>query len=231
MKMRAQRFGMAYDEEELKQRASGFATAVGASVRSLADIDGAEDTVPSVGTRFKVGDDVQYWSNTHEQWLPAMVKRVRVNGFYDLNIKKKANVQNMRSAAQLALVSKWPSPAATMSVASPTGSYSAPSQHVGIEFEQIMTNPLKRIFQFLKDRSRVQVWLHDHSDLRIEGRIRGYDEYMNLVMDAGEEISVRKKTRHAIGDRILLRGDSICLIMSLGCAIWFPWEYALGCLV
>lgn len=40
-------------------------------------------------------------------------------------------------------------------------------------------------------RSRVQIWLFDQSDLRVEGRIAGFDEYMNIVLDEAEEISVR----------------------------------------
>lgn len=51
--------------------------------------------------------------------------------------------------------------------------------------------------------------------MRIEGRILGFDEYMNLVVDDAEEIMVKKKTRRAIG-RILLKGDNICLMMSTG---------------
>ncbi|CAE7732479.1 SmE [Symbiodinium pilosum] len=60
-----------------------------------------------------------------------------------------------------------------------------------------------------------EVWLHEQSDLRIEGRILGFDEYMNLVIDDAEEIMVKKKTRRAIG-RILLKGDNICLMMNTG---------------
>ncbi|CAE8617848.1 unnamed protein product [Polarella glacialis] len=57
------------------------------------------------------------------------------------------------------------------------------------------------------------------SDLRIEGRILGFDEYMNLVIDDAEEIMVKKKTRRAIG-RILLKGDNICLMMNTGASDW-----------
>ena len=34
--------------------------------------------------------------------------------------------------------------------------------------------------------------LHEQADLRIEGRILGFDEYMNLVVDDAEEIQVKK---------------------------------------
>ena len=62
-------------------------------------------------------------------------------------------------------------------------------------------------------KTRIQVWLYENTDLRVEGRIIGFDEYMNLVLDDAEELSVKKMTRKALG-RILLKGDNITLLMS-----------------
>lgn len=96
-------------------------------------------------------------------------------------------------------------------------------------------------------KTRIQVWLFENTDLRIEGKIivrarapqratassplcaraplicthalsttaltQGFDEYMNLVLDDAEELSIKKKTRKALG-RILLKGDNITLMMS-----------------
>ena len=53
------------------------------------------------------------------------------------------------------------------------------------------------------------------TDLRMEGRIIGFDEYMNLVLDEAEEVSVKRKTRKALG-RILLKGDTITLMQTVG---------------
>jgi small nuclear ribonucleoprotein E len=50
--------------------------------------------------------------------------------------------------------------------------------------------------------------------MRIEGQIIGFDEYMNLVLDQAEEVSVKKKTRKPLG-RILLKGDNITLMMAM----------------
>jgi small nuclear ribonucleoprotein E len=50
--------------------------------------------------------------------------------------------------------------------------------------------------------------------MRIEGRIIGFDEYMNLVLDEAEEISIKKETRKALG-RILLKGDTITLMQPV----------------
>lgn len=57
------------------------------------------------------------------------------------------------------------------------------------------------------------MWLYENTDLRIEGKIIGFDEYMNLVLDDAEELQVKKKTRKQLG-RILLKGDSITLMMA-----------------
>ncbi|CAH1765210.1 5645_t:CDS:2 [Entrophospora sp. SA101] len=70
--------------------------------------------------------------------------------------------------------------------------------------QKIMVQPIK---------TRVQIWLYEQVDLRIEGQIIGFDEFMNLVLDDAEEINVKKKSRKSLG-RILLKGDNITLIQS-----------------
>ncbi|KPP69709.1 hypothetical protein Z043_111519 [Scleropages formosus] len=44
-------------------------------------------------------------------------------------------------------------------------------------------------------RSRIQVWLYEQINMRIEGCIIGFDEYMNLVLDDAEEVHMKTKTR------------------------------------
>ncbi|XP_065629206.1 uncharacterized protein LOC112013273, partial [Quercus suber] len=73
----------------------------------------------------------------------------------------------------------------------------------------------KLIFRFLQSKARIQIWLFEQRDLRIEGRIIGFDEYMNLVLDDAEEVNVKKKSRKSLG-RILLKGDNITLMMNSG---------------
>ncbi|CAH1439470.1 unnamed protein product [Lactuca virosa] len=81
--------------------------------------------------------------------------------------------------------------------------------------QRIMTQPINLIFRFLQSKARIQIWLFEQKDLRIEGRIIGFDEYMNLVLEDAEEVSIKKKTRKALG-RILLKGDNITLMMNTG---------------
>ncbi|KAG8367917.1 hypothetical protein BUALT_Bualt16G0122600 [Buddleja alternifolia] len=79
--------------------------------------------------------------------------------------------------------------------------------------QRIMTQPINLIFRFLQSKARIQIWLFEQKDLRIEGRIIGFDEYMNLVLDDAEEVNVKKNSRKQLG-RILLKGDNITLMMN-----------------
>jgi len=54
--------------------------------------------------------------------------------------------------------------------------------------------------------------------MRIEGKIRGFDEFMNLVIDDAVEVKMKTRTqdesRRSLG-RILLKGDNVTLIQML----------------
>jgi len=80
---------------------------------------------------------------------------------------------------------------------------------------KVMTQPINVIFKYLQTKARVQIWLYEQTDMRIEGVIIGFDEYMNLVLDDAEEVHKKKGTTRKIG-RILLKGDNITLMMNTG---------------
>ncbi|XP_041452745.1 small nuclear ribonucleoprotein E-like [Lytechinus pictus] len=84
----------------------------------------------------------------------------------------------------------------------------------GQKVQKVMVQPINLIFRYLQNRSRVQIWLYDQSNLRIEGHIIGFDEYMNVVLDDAEEYHKKNKTRKPLG-RILLKGDNITLIQNV----------------
>ena len=44
--------------------------------------------------------------------------------------------------------------------------------------------------------------------------LQGFDEYMNIVLDAAEEVNKKKGTRKSVG-RILLKGDNITMMVSV----------------
>jgi len=81
--------------------------------------------------------------------------------------------------------------------------------------QRVMVQPINVIFKNLQQRYKVSVWLYDNVDMRIEGTIIGFDEFMNLVIDNAEEVYV-KETRPRVNlGRILLKGDNITLIQQL----------------
>ncbi|KAI5393210.1 hypothetical protein KIW84_060363 [Lathyrus oleraceus] len=88
--------------------------------------------------------------------------------------------------------------------------------------QKVMTQPINLIFRFLQSKARIQIWLFEQKDLRIEGRIIGFDEYMNLVLDDAEEVNVKKKSRKTLG-RILLKGDNITLMMNTSSDEFHDW--------
>ncbi len=70
------------------------------------------------------------------------------------------------------------------------------------------------IFRFLQTKARVQIWMYENPDTCVEGRIVGFDEYMNLVLDDAEEVTEKKSRRVGVG-RILLKGDNITLMRNV----------------
>ncbi|KAK9437891.1 DNA-directed RNA polymerase III largest subunit [Metarhizium brunneum] len=84
---------------------------------------------------------------------------------------------------------------------------------------RVLLPPINMIFKLLQSNATVSVWLYEQLSIRIEGKIRGFDEFMNLVIDDAVEVSQvtktnDKETRRQLG-QILLKGDNVSLIQSL----------------
>ncbi|EDK31351.2 small nuclear ribonucleoprotein (macronuclear) [Tetrahymena thermophila SB210] len=77
-----------------------------------------------------------------------------------------------------------------------------------------ITNPLTTIFGFLQKQVRVQIWLFENTEIKLEGKIIGFDEYMNMVLDETSEVDCKTNQKREIG-RILLKGENITLIRNL----------------
>lgn len=84
--------------------------------------------------------------------------------------------------------------------------------------QKVMVQPINLIFRYLQNRAKIAVWLTENLTLRIEGRIIGFDEYMNLVLDEACEVITPKdgsKKRVKQVGRILLKGENIVLIQAV----------------
>ena len=107
--------------------------------------------------------------------------------------------------------------------------------------------PLHPVPTPASQKTRVQIWLFENTDMRIEGRIivsalspsmlgclprrwltaerlawQGFDEYMNLVLDDAEEMSIKKKSRKPLGERLLPEHTpGACGSHSEGCMCGF----------
>ncbi|KAI1911697.1 hypothetical protein LOZ53_004748 [Ophidiomyces ophidiicola] len=81
-----------------------------------------------------------------------------------------------------------------------------------------LLQPIHFIFKLLQQRSTVVIWLYEQLAVRIEGKIRGFDEFMNLVIDDAVEVTLATKDqaekRRQLG-QILLKGDNVSLIQAL----------------
>ncbi|KAI0172284.1 small nuclear ribonucleoprotein E [Hypoxylon sp. FL1284] len=83
---------------------------------------------------------------------------------------------------------------------------------------KILLPPINFIFKLLQTHATVKIWLYEQLAIRIEGKIRGFDEFMNLVIDDAVEVKQVNKTnpeekRRQLG-QILLKGDNVSLIQE-----------------
>ncbi|KZZ90812.1 LSM domain-containing protein [Moelleriella libera RCEF 2490] len=79
--------------------------------------------------------------------------------------------------------------------------------------------PCRTLSNAFSQNATVSVWLYEQLSIRIEGKIRGFDEFMNLVIDDAVEVAQvtkanEKETRRSLG-QILLKGDNVSLIQNL----------------
>ncbi|TKA53599.1 hypothetical protein B0A53_03890 [Rhodotorula sp. CCFEE 5036] len=82
---------------------------------------------------------------------------------------------------------------------------------------QVLVQPINVIFKHLQQGARVQIWLYDNVEQRLEGKILGFDEFMNVVLDDAEEVWTKDTKARKVGERqslgrLLLKGENITLI-------------------
>ncbi|TKY85791.1 hypothetical protein EX895_005332 [Sporisorium graminicola] len=74
---------------------------------------------------------------------------------------------------------------------------------------KVSVQPINIIFRHLQQQTRVSLWLYDNVDFRIEGKIIGFDEFMNVTLADAEEVWTKKDNKRVELGRILLKGDNI----------------------
>lgn len=73
---------------------------------------------------------------------------------------------------------------------------------------------IEYIYKFMEQKVKVEIWITGNKNVKFTGIIRGFDEWMNFVLDQTVEINVKQNKRTNLG-RILLKGDTICLVHLL----------------
>jgi small nuclear ribonucleoprotein E len=74
--------------------------------------------------------------------------------------------------------------------------------------------PISQIYKWLTGKCLVEIWTFDRPNSRFQGIIRGFDEYMNVVLDQTVEVQIKKDLKRSLG-RIMLKGDTITLVRQI----------------
>lgn len=77
--------------------------------------------------------------------------------------------------------------------------------------QKVLLPPINVIFRHLQQQTVVNIWLYEQTQTRIQGKIKGFDEFMNVVVEEAVELNLARDTKRSLG-RILLKGDNITLI-------------------
>ncbi|KER25115.1 hypothetical protein T265_07341 [Opisthorchis viverrini] len=80
-------------------------------------------------------------------------------------------------------------------------------------FSHITRIDFHSVYRVYQSKARVQIWLYEQTNLRIEGIIIGFDEYMNLVLGDACERHMKSGAKRPLG-RILLKGETITLVQA-----------------
>lgn len=78
---------------------------------------------------------------------------------------------------------------------------------------KVMVPPINQLFKLLQLNSNVSVWLMEKKQERITGILKGFDEFMNIVLENAIQI-VDDDEKRSIGT-IMLKGDTISLISQI----------------
>lgn len=74
--------------------------------------------------------------------------------------------------------------------------------------------PINMLYSCMGQNATVTIWLYEQTSTRIQGKIKGFDEFMNLVVEEAVEISTIDGSKETLGS-ILLKGDNITLVLNV----------------
>ena len=77
-----------------------------------------------------------------------------------------------------------------------------------------LIQPIHVLFNFLQQKEQVFIWLYDNPNVKFQGYVKGFDEFLNVVLDECVEINVKSDTRNELG-QLLLKGECITLIQPV----------------
>jgi small nuclear ribonucleoprotein E len=86
--------------------------------------------------------------------------------------------------------------------------------HRGRKKKKTLTRPIVLAFKYMQRKTKIEIWLNEDLDTRIQGVIVGMDEFMNLTLDEAVELNSKQKTEKKLG-RIVMKQDNICLMHSV----------------
>ena len=79
--------------------------------------------------------------------------------------------------------------------------------------KKVMVMLIQLIFRFFQSKSRILVWLYEQTQMKIEGNIIGFDEYMNVVLEDACEIDTKTNSKKPFGQNNV-EGENITLVQK-----------------
>ncbi|KAK4536184.1 hypothetical protein CDCA_CDCA07G2209 [Cyanidium caldarium] len=75
--------------------------------------------------------------------------------------------------------------------------------------------PVHLLYSLLQSGARVEVWLYENRKSKLQGRLLGFDAYMNLVLDDAAEVHTGLPARPPTPlGRLLLKGENVVLVRA-----------------
>jgi small nuclear ribonucleoprotein E len=83
--------------------------------------------------------------------------------------------------------------------------------HAPPDQRKLLEPPLHFLFGYLKEEERIRIHLNQNNKMVIEGKIVGFDEFMNIVMQDAFEVHLPTGARTPLGT-MLLRGECVGIV-------------------